>query len=390
MVEGTFGVPRDSRGLPIARVAARHAVFVLLIAGPVFLIVDLLTAAGHHPTDFATFWQSGRAFLHGRSPYPALDSLPRRPYPTFAPFVYPPITAALMAPLAVLPYSVAIVVFVAIDVAAIPLSLRLLGVRDWRCYGIALGSAPVFVGSALGTISPLLLLGVAAAWRYRDKAVRLGLLVAFVATAKVFLWPIWLWLVRTRRFRAAATAASVSAAALLCSWAAIGFAGLHTYPRLLGRLTGLEGPESYSLYSLGRSLGLGGRAAEAVVYLAGALAVAVLARRTLDSRRLLIAAIGVSLLLTPILWPHYLVLLFVPIALARPYASPIWLAPLALWADTTAWSHGSPGRIAVLLAITAATLLGAARLLDRDERPAVAATNGLIPFRPSRGVAQPG
>ena len=389
MVEGTLGITTHPGGFPGARVAARHATVFLLIAVPAFLIADVFFSAGRHPTDFATFWQSGRALLHGRSPYPALQSLPARAYPTFAPFVYPPVAAALMAPLALLPYGIAVVAFAAIDVAAVPLSLRLLGVRDWRCYGIALGSAPVFAGSALGAVSPLLLLGVAAAWHYRGKALRVGLLVAYVVTAKVFLWPVWLWLVATKRFRAAAIAVAASLVALLCSWAAIGFAGLRTYPRLLSRLTGLEGPESYSLYSLGRSLGLGGRAAEIAVYLVGALAVALVARRRLDSRRLLIAVIGASLLLTPILWPHYLVLLFVPVALARPYASPIWLAPLAIWFDATSWSYGSAGRIAALLAITAATLFAAARQVDRGE-PAVKAGNGLIPCDPSRGVAQPG
>lgn len=366
MLEGTFRVPSQS-GLPAARMAARHAGIGLLVAVPALLAGYLFAAAGHHPSDFETFWQSARSLLHGRSPYPSLGSLPSRPYPTFAPFVYPPVTAALMAPLAALPYGVAVVVFVACDLAAVALSLSLLGVRDWRCYCIALGSAPVYVGSALGTISPLLLLGVAAAWRYREKAVRLGVLVAYVVTAKLFLWPVWLWLVGTRRFRAAAAAVAVSVAAVLASWAAIGFAGLHAYPALLSRLTGLEGPESYSLYSLGRSLGLGGTPAEMLVYLVGAVAIAMLARRVRGDRRLLIAAVGVSLLLTPILWPHYLVLLFVPIALARPRVSPIWLAPAALWLDATAWSHGDPIRIAVLLAITAATLVTAARLVAAPE-----------------------
>ncbi len=351
-------------GRPLgAAAAARHAAIALLVAVPVAVVGYVFAHAGRHPTDFETFWQSGRALLHGRSPYPSLGSLPSQPYQTFAPFVYPPVAAVSMIPFSGLPYGAAVVLFLAVDLTAIALSLSLLGVRDWRCYSVAFMSAPVFAGSAMGTISPLLLLGVAAAWRYRDKAVRLGLLVAYVVTAKVFLWPVVLWLIGTRRYRAAATAAAASAVALLAAWGSIGFAGLGTYPRLLSRLTGLEGPKSYSLYSLGRAFGLGSTLAQIVVYLVGAVAIVMVARRVHDSGRLLIAAIGVSLLLTPILWPHYLVLLFVPLALARPRLSPIWIAPMAIWLDATAWSDGNRARIAVLLAITGATLFAAARLV---------------------------
>lgn len=341
------------------------AVFVGLV--PLCLVAFLLAANGHHPTDFTTFWDSGRALLHGRSPYPSPGSLPAHPdRTTFAPFVYPPVAAVPMVPLALLPFGVAVVVFLLVDLAAVALALRLLGVTDWRCYGAAFCSAPVFAGTGIGAISPLLLLGLAAAWRYRDRAAATGVLVAYVATAKVFLWPVWLWLLRTRRYAAAAVAAAASLAGVTAAWAAIGFAGLHDYPTLLGRLTSLVGPESYSPYALGRALGLGSGSAQATAY-ALAAAVAAPAWRVRDDGRLLTAAIAVSLIATPILWPHYLVLLFVPIALARRSFSPLWLAPAATWVDAAGWSSGSAVRIAGLLAIAAVTV-GAAL---RARRPAV-------------------
>lgn len=337
--------------------AARCSAIVFLGVAPVCLFVFLVATLRHHPSDFTTFWESGRAVLHGRSPYPSLRSLPAHPDPkTFAPFVYPPIAAVAMLPLSVLPFGVAIAVFLLVDLAAVALALRLLGVTDWRCYGAAFCSAPVFASAGVGAISPLLLLGLAAAWRYRDRALRAGLLVAYVATAKLFLWPVWLWLVRTRRFAAAAVAAGAAVAGVLGAWAAIGFAGLHDYPALLGRLTRLVGPESYSPYALGRSLGLDGGTAQAAAYFAGAAAIALAAWRLSGDRRLLTAALAVSLLMTPILWPHYLVVLYVPIALARRRFAPMWLAPLGLWLDASAWSSGSTARIAALLALAAATI----------------------------------
>jgi Glycosyltransferase family 87 len=346
--------------------ARRCAAVVFLGVVPACLLAFLVVDMGHHESDFTTFWQSGRDVLHGRSPYPLLDGLPRHVGPaSFAPFVYPPLAAVAMIPLSVLPYHVALFLFIVVDLAAVALALRLLGVDDWRCYGAAYVSAPVYSATGLGAISPLLLLGVAALWRFRNRALVAGALVAGVATAKLFLWPLWLWLVRTRRYAAAGVAVVVSVVAVACAWAAIGFAGVREYPTLLGRLTSLVGPESYSPYALGRSLGLGGGTAQAVAYAVALVAIAAAAWTMSDSGRLLTAALAVSLVATPILWPHYLVLLFVPIAIARRSFSPLWLLPLAFWLDSTAWSMGSTTRIAGLLAIATATLATCAVLTPR-------------------------
>jgi hypothetical protein len=339
------------------RIASRAATITLFGVFPSLTLVGLVAlsvANGRHGTDFHTFWQSGRDVLHGRSPYPSLSSLPRHANPqTFAPFVYPPVAAFSMAPLSLLPFGVAKIVFLALDLAAVGLALRLLGVLDWRCYAVAFASVPVYAATALGTVSPLLLLGVAAAWRYRERAGAAGLLVAYVITAKLFLWPLWLWLVRTRRFRAAAVAAVASVVAVAGSWAAIGFAGLREYPRLLGRLTELVGPRSYSPYALGRAVGLSGGTSQLVVYAVAALALCAAALFVKGDRRVLVAAVGIALLATPIVWPHYFVLLFLPIALVRRTLSPLWAAPLLFWLRYSPWSHESTPRILGVFAIVA-------------------------------------
>lgn len=335
----------------------------MLVILPLLLVVlcaSVVITSGRHGSDFSTFYDAGWAVLHGHSPYPALASMPRVADRLFAPYVYPPVAAYSMVPLSVLPFGAAVVVYFLLNLAAVGLALRLLGVSDWRCYSIAFASAPVYAAVGLGTISPLLLLGVAAAWRYRDRALAVGLLMAYVMTAKVFLWPLWLWLIRTRRYAAAGIAAGAALTAVFASWAAIGFGGLGEYPRLLARMTQLEGPRSYSLYSLLRSLGAGGAAAQVVVYgvTLGALVAALLFVR--GDREWLVAALGIALVATPILWPHYLVLLFVPVALMRRQLSHLWIAMLLLWPDAAGWSAGNPLKISGLLAFTAAILwLGA-------------------------------
>jgi alpha-1,2-mannosyltransferase len=250
-----------------------------------------------------------------------------------------------MAPLAVLPFLAAKIAFFALNLAGVALALRVLDVRDWRCYSLAFMSPPIIEAAGIGTISIPLLLALGLAWRYRERTVAVGLLVAAAVTAKLFLWPVWFWLVRARRYRAAAIAVVASLLAVVGAWAAIGFAGLRDYPVLLGRMTGLEGPHSYSVYSLLRAFGVGDGSASRGVLVLGLVASGLAVRFASDERRLLTALLGVAFLATPILWPHYLALLFIPVALTSPQLSRLWLAPVALWADATAWSHGSPWRI---------------------------------------------
>src|SRR5207244_1002281 len=94
-----------------------------------------------------------------------------------------------------------------------------------------------------------------------------------------------IWLLATRRWRAAAACVGAGVMLLLGSWAVIGFAGLGSYPTLLNVLERIEAPVSYSAVAL---LGVhsGGATAAVTAALAGWLAVAiVLAVRTPDGDR---------------------------------------------------------------------------------------------------------
>jgi len=340
----------------LRRLTVRFFELLIFGAAPLLLMGACLgdaTAAGPHHSDFWTFWSAGRDVLHGRSPYPTLDSLPHAASRMFAPFVYPPVTAFAMAPLALLPYGVAKALYLLLSVAAIAVALRLLGVRDWRCFGLVFACSPAYAAIGLGAVGPFLALGVALAWRNRERAVVAGLAVAWVISAKLFLWPLWFWLVRTRRYRAAAVAAGAGMGAVIASWAAIGFAGLREYPQLLGRLTELVGPHSYSIYALERSLGMGNIAAEQSLYVLAFVTLAFVALFVRGDQRVFVAVMAISLFATPILWPHYLVLLIVPLALASKRLSPLWLALPLLWVDASAWSKGAAWTASLLVLVIA-------------------------------------
>ena len=76
-----------------------------------------------------------------------------------------------------------------------------------------------------------------------------------------------------------------------------------------------------------------------------------MARRPGGDRAAFILALAGSLVLTPIVWPHYLAVLCVALALARPRVGVAWVAPMALWFAVPAWSGGNPVRIAIVLAV---------------------------------------
>jgi hypothetical protein len=349
-----------------ASAALRRLGAALLAAVAAILVIGVGYAAlfAGNTTDFTSFYESARAVAHGSSPYPSLASLPPiADRHTFAPFVYPPVIAFLFVPLTLLPLAAAKFVFFSLGLAAVAAGLRLLDVRDATCYAAAFASLPVLEAAGVGSVSPLLFFAVAAAWRYRDHTLAVALSVAAVVVAKLFLWPLVLWLVYTRRYAAAVLSAAIGALVLVAAWGAIGFAGLAEYPQLLSRLTDLTGVNSFSLYAFERALGLSSGPAQIGVAAVGCAAVCVAAPAVRSPRgdsAAFTLAVGLALLFTPILWPHYLVLLLAPIAIVRPKMSALWLLPLLFWLGGV-WSFANPARILPTLLVAAALLIASTR-----------------------------
>jgi alpha-1,2-mannosyltransferase len=280
------------------------------------------------------------------------------------------------------------VIFSIVLVFAIAGALFLLGVNDWRCYPIAFLYPPTLEAIEYGAIGPVLLLLIGLAWRFRDRPWAAGAATAGSVVLKLFLWPLVLWLAITRRIRAAVVAVTGAAALALASWSVIGFAGFWDYPRLLRRLVEIEAAESYSAFAVLRMLGLPETPARLLVALVGLslLGFAWRAARAAASpherdRRSLTLVVAAALVATPILWLHYLVLLVVPIALARPRLSPLWLAPLALtlfellhW--YRGWPYGDPEAllsVAVVVAVVFAASLRTRHPVTRDRETGTAA-----------------
>jgi hypothetical protein len=318
------------------RALGRIVSLVVFAVIPAAVLIALIAHGAGAPAatsfwDFHAFWDAGRAVIHGRTPYPpASDTVLGRE----GSFVYPAPAAVAMVPLALLPYEVAATLFALALVGSIVLALRLVGVRDWRCYGLALLSAPVVTGVNVDAVSPILLLGLALVWRFRDRVVPAAFALAGLVVLKLFLWPLLLWCALTRRVATALMAGAIITVVTIAAWAGIGFDGLRAYPDVLRILTRLLEGKSYSLVALGLSLGANRELAQALSLLVGAAALAAVAirgRRTSTDAWTFAVATGAVLALTPIAWLHYFVLLYVPIAIVRPRLSWLWATPLAFW-----------------------------------------------------------
>jgi hypothetical protein len=166
---------------------AHHRILLLVVAGLVIAALGVEQArrlmADHEllkPYDFAEYWSAGRLLLEGRNPYDPdlLAPLERSMYDSAHgdPLVRgkalmmwnPPWTLPLTLPFAALPWRLAQMLWLGLQLAAVLLSADLL----WRTYNgddrqrwvawlVALTFAPTLFLLLLGQISGLLLLGTA-------------------------------------------------------------------------------------------------------------------------------------------------------------------------------------------------------------------------------------
>ncbi len=287
--------------------------------------------------DLGVFLKAGSAVIHGLRVYPR----PGTPavYSGFS-FVYPYFAVWPFVPLAVLSPALGTAVFFAICAGAVTAACFVEADGDPRTAMLVLCTAFTITGLQLGALSPLLMAGVVFLWRLRDRPLAFALLAAPLIACKLFLAPLLAWPLLARRYRAFAWA-SVAALALLALGFAFGPLGAASYLRLLSALGAHEARAGFGLIGALRSVGLTSAAAEAVAL---ALAAAVLASAYLhhrlsgDERVLFCAGVVASLLLTPVLWSHYLILLVAGLLVLD--APRRWFAALAVLSWLIAPPHG--------------------------------------------------
>ena len=338
--------------------AATFAVCLLLPAVSLYYVwEDVLAGSGITPDFGLAYYPAGEAVLDGEPLYPEGELVERSGF--IVEYVYPPLTAIAVSPLTALPVDVASALFSLFLMAVVVAMLLVLGVRDWRCYGLAFLWPPVQETIDTGNVTIVLGLAAALVWRFRDRPGAAGASLGGGLATKLLLWPLLLWLLVTRRFRALAWAVVVATLVLLASWSVIRFRQLGDYADLLRRLGEIQDGRSYTLYALGLDLGLPDLLARGLWLAVGAgvlAAMLVVARRG-DERRAFVLSVAAVLACTPIVWLHYLSLLLVVVAIAEPRLGPAWFVGLAMQlVVSTGVYNGSTLQNAAVLVLTALTV----------------------------------
>ena len=301
--------PEHSRPARLLLRLGSAAFFGLLPVAGLYGVFDAIADDRVTPDFSLTYYRAAEAVLAGDRIYPTGELIERGDY--LIDYLYPPLTAFAVAPFTLLSAAAAELVFASFLVLAFAATLAVLGVRDWRCYGLAFLWPPVL--DAIQTENVTIFLGLAAAlaWRFRDRPRVAGATLGISFAIKVLLWPLALWLAATRRLSAASWSLLVAAALVITTWAIIGFEGLRDYPDLLRRSSEVQEDQSYTVYALALDLGASASVARALwLLLAGSvIALTVIAARRGDDRGTFVLAIAATIACSPIVWLHYFALL---------------------------------------------------------------------------------
>lgn len=296
----------------------------VLLGVAAVLVLALLASAGSDrlAADFhESYLDAAGDVRAGNSPYANADAFP---------YLYPPLLAELVVPLTFLPENAASMFALVVSIAAVMGAVALVGVRDVRCFAAVAIWAPTWNAFEMANITAVLALLAALVWRYREERWRSAGVLGASLALKLVLGPLVVWAAATRRLGTAVLASAVALALTLASWAAIGFAGLTSYS---DRIHEFSFAKTYSLVGITAALGVDPIVGHVAMLGAGAallIAVAVLGRRG-DETRAFTCAIVAALVLSPVVWLHYLALLVVPLGISRPNFAPIWLLPIVLW-----------------------------------------------------------
>ena len=296
------------------------AALALALLGALFLVAAAVSFQGSagRAYDLAAYLDAAGRIAAGGTPYqPETLAGPFFPGPGGL-YLYAPPLAVLLVPLASLPTGLAALIWTALHVAALATACLLMPVPGWiRAASFALGafSVPILLDLNLGNVSTFVLLASVVAWRWREEPLGSLALAAALLVRPPMAAVGGVWLLR-RRWRALAWTIGGVLAAVALSLPIVGVDGYLDYltvVRNVGSFTGVA--RNVDAASAALLLGLPQLVAGLLLAAGVALAVAaiVVASRR-DAETAVVVAVGAALLLSPLLWAHYLAVLLVPAA----------------------------------------------------------------------------
>lgn len=290
-------------------------------------------------SDLDVFLRAGHSVLHGLQVYPRPSS---PAVYSGSSFVYPYFAVLPFVALAATGSSAATTLFFLLSALAVLCAcLAGAGGDPWRAT-LVLCTTFTIIGLQLGSLSPLLFAGSVLLWRLRDRPLALALVAGPLVASKLFLAPLLIWLLLARRYRAFASASAAVLLLLAISFT-LGPIGPAPYARLLSTLGSHAARSGFGLVGALMNAGLSAALAQAcgAALAAGALGVAYMHHRRSRGRSeavLFCGALAASLVMTPVLWSHYLVLLAAGLLVLNTPRR--WFVVLALCSWAIALPHG--------------------------------------------------
>ena len=241
----------------------------------------------------------------------------------------------------------------------------------------------------LGTVEPLLFLLLALVWRLRDRPAESGVVLGCAIVLKPVVAPVLLFMLLTRRLRAAAVTVTVAAGL----WILAGGRSLDsysTYATMLRRLSQAEARKSLSTVRLIADLHLSLGVASVIVAITGlaiVIAAGLIARRRgggeETDRAVFAVAVIVGVGSSPIVWSQYFLLVMLALLVVRVnlvwlyllFAASWFIVPDRVWVVSPSHYLGWPAprhsiwlaQVVLLFAIASAVaLMGSTRGRDGD------------------------
>jgi hypothetical protein len=278
---------------------------------------------------------AGRLATSGSLYQPETLDGPYRPGP-YGLYMYAPPLGVAVAPMTAMVVDHATTLWFALHVTALALACALMPVRlgvRLAVFGVASLSFAVTRDLLLGNVSVLLLLPLAASWRWLDRPAG-SVAQAVAMSIRPMLGVLLIWQLLRRQWRAVLWTIATGLVLILLTLPLVGVRGYIDYLTVLRNLTAVSGVEfNYDVSSTAMLLGVSDQIASLALLAGYALAVAAILLSLRRDREVgFMVTITASLLLSPLLWDHYLAMLVLPAAfLAERGRAWALLLPLATW-----------------------------------------------------------
>lgn len=251
-------------------------------------------------------------------------------------YLYAPPLGIAVTPLAEADLDTGVAAWFVLRVVALMAACALLPVSvpvRLASFGVATASYPVSHDLALGNVSTLLLLPLAMTWRWLDRPLgQAALAVAMSVRPTVGI--VLVWQLLRRQWRAVAWAALAGLGLIALTLPFVGLGSYVDYVTVLRNMSDVTGVRvNHDLGSAALDLGAGSGVARLALLGGYAIAIAAMLLSLRRDRELgFVVTVAGSLLLSPLLWDHYLAMLVLPAAFLAQHGRP-WaiFLPLLAW-----------------------------------------------------------